>query len=185
MRPQILTTLITAAVLSSAHLASAGIFTYSPITGDEDSGISTALQYTAKADFFGPVGGRVINGVEFIDTELTGTGYFLAGPSLSLSGGDQPNNVLGETGGLVTDFDVTSFNAQWRDSHVRGAVSRFSGSGGLDIMSPALTAFKDFDVNVHSLDLRSIEYLFPAFPKLLGTIAGTATLDSVWTDVRF
>lgn len=104
MRPPILTTLITVAVLSGAHLASAGILTYTPITGDEDSGISTQLQYTAKADFFAPEGGRVINGVSFLDTGLTGTGYILAGPDFNLSGGDQPNNVLGETGGLVTDF---------------------------------------------------------------------------------
>jgi translocation and assembly module TamB len=88
-------------------------------------------------------------------------------------------------GGLVTDFDVASFRGEWRDTHVPGAVSRLSGSGGLDILFPAYTAFKDFDLNVQTLDLRSIEYLFPAFPKLKGTIAGRATLDSVWTDVRF
>ena len=88
-------------------------------------------------------------------------------------------------GGPVNDFDVTSFHGEWRDGHVPGAVSRMSGSGGLDIQFPAFTAFKDFDLNVQTLDLRSIEYLFPAFPRLQGTIAGRATLDSVWTDVRF
>jgi translocation and assembly module TamB len=109
----------------------------------------------------------------------------LSGKPLPVPWAGQIYGDVRAPGGLVTDFDVTSFNAQWRDAHVPGAVSRFSGGGGLDIMSPALTAFRDFDVNVHSLDLRSIQYLFPAFPRLQGTIAGTATLDSVWTDVRF
>jgi translocation and assembly module TamB len=88
-------------------------------------------------------------------------------------------------GGPLDEFAVASARGEWRDTHVPGAVSRLSGSGNLDIFAPAFTAFHDFDVNVHSLDLRSIEFLFPAFPKLRGTIAGTATLDSVWTDVRF
>lgn len=88
-------------------------------------------------------------------------------------------------GGPVDDFDVTAFRGEWRDANVPGAVSRMSGSGGLDIQFPALTAFKDFDLNVQALDLRSIQHLFPAFPKLFGTIAGRATLDSIWTDVRF
>jgi translocation and assembly module TamB len=88
-------------------------------------------------------------------------------------------------GGLVTDFDVTSFRGEWRDTRVPGAVSRLSGSGGLDIQFPAFTVFKDFDLDVQKLDLRSIQSLFPAFPKLNGTIAGHATLDSIWTDLRF
>lgn len=88
-------------------------------------------------------------------------------------------------GGPLDEFAVASARGEWRDTHVPGAVSRLSGSGNLDIFAPAFTAFHDFDVNVQSLDLRSIEFLFPAFPKLRGTIAGTATLDSVWTDVRF
>jgi translocation and assembly module TamB len=88
-------------------------------------------------------------------------------------------------GGPLDEFAVASARGEWRDTHVPGAISRLSGSGNLDIFAPALTAFHGFDVNVQSLDLRSIEYLFPAFPKLQGTIAGSATLDSVWTDIRF
>jgi translocation and assembly module TamB len=88
-------------------------------------------------------------------------------------------------GGLVTDFDVTSVRGEWRDARVPGAVSRFSGSGGLDIEFPAFAAFHGFDLNLQTLDLRSIQSLFPEFPKLNGTLAGHATLDSVWTDVRF
>ena len=88
-------------------------------------------------------------------------------------------------GGPVNDFIVASARAEWRDTNVPGAVSRMTGSGGLNIQYPAFTAFHDFDVDVQTLDLRSITHLFPAFPRLNGTIAGTATLDSVWTDVRF
>jgi hypothetical protein len=101
---------------------------------------------------------------------------------------DWQGQIFGEVsapGGPIDDFDVTSFRGEWRDTHVPGAVSRMSGSGGLDIQFPAFTAFKDFDLNVQTLDLRSIQYLFPAFPKLDGTLAGRATLDSIWTDVRF
>jgi translocation and assembly module TamB len=88
-------------------------------------------------------------------------------------------------GGRLTNFVVDESNIAWRDTHVRGAVSRFSGRGELDILYPAFTKFHGFDVNVASLDLRSILYLFPDFLRLGGTIAGTATLDSSWLDVRF
>lgn len=88
-------------------------------------------------------------------------------------------------GGPLNDFSIASARGEWRDTHVPGAVSRFSGSGDLDILAPAFTAFRGFDLDVQRLDLRSIQYLFPAFPKLNGTLAGLATLDSVWTDVRF
>ena len=88
-------------------------------------------------------------------------------------------------GGPLTRFVVTESDVTWRDAHVAGAVSRFSGGGELDILEPALTNFHGFDVNVASLDLRSIEYLFPEFPRLGGSISGVATLDSSWLDVRF
>ena len=73
---------------------------------------------------------------------------------------------------------------EWRDTHVPGAVSRFGGHGGLNILDPAITAFHDFQLTLGSLDLRSIEYLFPGFPRLKGTVTGTATMDSSWQDVR-
>jgi translocation and assembly module TamB len=88
-------------------------------------------------------------------------------------------------GGPLTNFVVRESDVTWRDAHVPGAVSRFSGSGELDILDPALTSFHGFDVNVASLDLRSIQFLFPEFPRLGGTVSGTATLDSSWLDVRF
>ena len=88
-------------------------------------------------------------------------------------------------GGPLTNFVVAESDVTWRDAHVAGAVSRFSGSGELDILDPELTSFHGFDVNVASLDLRSIQFLFPEFPRLDGTVSGVATLDSSWLDVRF
>jgi translocation and assembly module TamB len=88
-------------------------------------------------------------------------------------------------GGPLTHFVVSESDITFRDAHVPGAISRASGSGGLDILEPELTKFRGFDVNVESLDLRSIQYLFPAFLELGGTVSGTATLDSSWLDVRF
>jgi translocation and assembly module TamB len=88
-------------------------------------------------------------------------------------------------GGPLTNFIVDDARMTFADRHVAGAVSRFSGNGGLDILYPAQTAFHDFDVNVGTLDLRTIEYLYPSFPRLGGVISGTATLDSSYLDVRF
>jgi translocation and assembly module TamB len=88
-------------------------------------------------------------------------------------------------GGPLTRFYVDEGEALFRDAHVRGAVSRVGGQGELNILQPALTSFRHFDVNVASMDLRTIEYLYPNFPRLAGTISGKATLDSSWLDVRF
>ena len=88
-------------------------------------------------------------------------------------------------GGPLTRFYVDEGEAIFRDAHVRGAVSRVGGHGELNILQPAFTNFHHFDVNAASIDLRSIEYLYPNFPRLGGTIAGKATLDSSWLDVRF
>ena len=88
-------------------------------------------------------------------------------------------------GGPLTHFLVDDARGVFRDAHVRGAESRFSGRGELDILNPANTAFHGFHIDIASLDLRTIEFLYPSFPRLNGTISGTATLDSVWLDVRF
>lgn len=101
---------------------------------------------------------------------------------------DWQGNIYGTVkgpGGPLTNFIVADAQARFEDAHVRGAVSRFTARGGLDILDPAFTKFHGLDVNAQTLDLRTIEYLFPEFPKLGGTIAGTATLDSSWLDVRF
>jgi translocation and assembly module TamB len=88
-------------------------------------------------------------------------------------------------GGPLTHFFVDDANVTFHDANVRGAVSRLSGTGELDILQPAFTVFHGFNVNATQLDLRTIEYLFPAFPRLGGFVAGTAKLDSSWLDVRF
>lgn len=88
-------------------------------------------------------------------------------------------------GGPLTHFVVDQSDVTFHDAHVRGAVSRLGGRGGLNILEPAYTSFLNFQVNASSVDLRSIEYLYPNFPRLGGTLSGTATLDSSWLDVRF
>ncbi len=88
-------------------------------------------------------------------------------------------------GGPLTHFLVDQSDVTFHDAHVPGAVSKATGKGELDILFPAFTAFHSFDVNATSVDLRSIEYLYPSFPRLGGTLYGTATLDSSWLDVRF
>ena len=88
-------------------------------------------------------------------------------------------------GGPLTHFVVDDARARFEDAHVRGAVSTLTARGELDILKPAYTAFHGLDVNAGSIDLRTIEFLFPDFPRLGGTVSGTARLDSSWLDVRF
>ena len=88
-------------------------------------------------------------------------------------------------GGPLNHFQVYRSSLIFEDAHVPGAVSELAGEGELDILFPAFTAFHSFNVDVSSLDLRTIQYLNPLFPKIKGTISGTATLDSSWLDVRF
>jgi translocation and assembly module TamB len=109
----------------------------------------------------------------------------LAGGPLSVDWqGDLFGHVKGR-GGPLTDFVVDESDVTFQDAHVRGAVTRGSGRGTLDILDPEFTKFKAFDVNVASLDLRSVQFLFPEFPRVGGTVAGTTRLDSLWLDVRF
>ena len=88
-------------------------------------------------------------------------------------------------GGPLNHFVVDESDVSWHDAHVAGAISRATGSGELDIVRPAYTNFHAFRVNASQIDLRSIEYLFPSFPRIGGTVSGLATLDSSWLDVRF
>lgn len=110
----------------------------------------------------------------------------------TLAGGPLPEDWQGDLfgivrgpGGPLTRFVVDTSFVTFRDAHVTGAISQASGRGGLNILDPEFTVFRGFEVNVASLDLRSIEYLYPSFPLIGGTIAGVATLDSSWMDVRF
>src|ERR1019366_4343755 len=60
-----------------------------------------------------------------------------------------------------------------------------AGHGELDILSPANATFHGFDLAIARFDLRTPQALNAAFPRLNGVVSGEATLDSVWTDVRF
>ena len=88
-------------------------------------------------------------------------------------------------GGPLTHFVVDSARFVFRDANVPGAVSSGTARGGLDILFPAFTEFHGFQVNAERLDLRTIQFLNPNFPRLGGYVAGRATLDSSWLDVRF
>jgi translocation and assembly module TamB len=110
----------------------------------------------------------------------------------TLAGGPFPQDWQGDLvgmaqgpGGPLTNFVLDTANITFRDAHVKGAVSRFTGRGELDILQPEFTKFHGFQVTTDLVDLRTIQYLFPAFPRLGGTVSGLATLDSSWLDVRF
>ena len=101
---------------------------------------------------------------------------------------DWQGNITGTiraSGGPLTHFKVEESALIFEDAHVPGAVTEARGEGELDILFPAFTAFHDFNVDVATLDLRTLQYLNPLFPRVKGTVSGTATLDSSWLDVRF
>ncbi|HVD61726.1 MAG TPA: hypothetical protein VNC11_12710, partial [Gemmatimonadaceae bacterium] len=98
--------------------------------------------------------------------------------------GDFTGNVRG-VGGPLNRFRVDESRFTFADAHVPGAITRGSARGELDILYPAFTKFLGLDVNVETLDLRTIQYLNPEFLELKGTISGTTRLDSSWLDVRF
>jgi translocation and assembly module TamB len=88
-------------------------------------------------------------------------------------------------GGPLTRWRVDDARLTFTDANVRGAVNRLSGRGELNILEPALAVFRGFRLTVDALDLRTPRAVNPDFPALGGTVRGIATLDSVWTDVRF
>jgi hypothetical protein len=101
---------------------------------------------------------------------------------------DWQGNLTGTVrapGGPLNHFRIEESALIFEDAHVPGAVTEARGEGELDILFPAFTAFHRFNVDVATLDLRTLQYLNPLFPKLKGTVSGTATLDSSWLDVRF
>jgi translocation and assembly module TamB len=88
-------------------------------------------------------------------------------------------------GGPVNHFVVNDLQLRYADRNVPGATSMFAGHGELDILNPANTTFHGFHLDLTRLDLRTPQFLSPGFPRLNGVISGEATLDSIWTDVRF
>lgn len=93
--------------------------------------------------------------------------------------------IVRASGGNLARFHVEDSQLRFADAHVPGAYTVASGKGGLNIFEPAFTEFHSFAVNVTTLDLRTLQFLNKEFPRLNGTISGTAVLDSVWLDVRF
>lgn len=93
--------------------------------------------------------------------------------------------TLRARGGPVNRFHVDDARLTFDDANVPGAVTRATARGDLDILFPAFTTFRGFDVDVAQLDLRTLVYLNPNFPRVTGIVSGKATLDSLWLDVRF
>jgi hypothetical protein len=89
------------------------------------------------------------------------------------------------SGGPLNRFHVDDTKFTFYDANVPGAVARGSAHGDLDILFPAFTVFRGFDVNMETVDLRTFQFLNPLFPELKGTVSGTTRLDSSWLDVRF
>ena len=88
-------------------------------------------------------------------------------------------------GGPVNHFVVDRARLTFRDANVPGAVMRGVGRGELDILHPGDLKFHAFKVEVAEFDLRTAQFVNPDFPSLRGVVAGSATLDSMWTDLRF
>jgi translocation and assembly module TamB len=88
-------------------------------------------------------------------------------------------------GGPVNQFMIDALDLTYADKNVPGAITAFKGGGEVDILSIPNTAFHGFRLDMSRFDLRTPQFLSPGFPRLNGIISGTATLDSIWTDVRF
>lgn len=89
------------------------------------------------------------------------------------------------SGGAINRFRIEEGRFLFRDANVPGATARGVVRGELDMLDPALTVFRAFHVNLDHFDLRTMQFLNPEFPRFSGLVSGTATLDSVWTDLRF
>ncbi|MFN8583078.1 MAG: translocation/assembly module TamB domain-containing protein [Gemmatimonadaceae bacterium] len=88
-------------------------------------------------------------------------------------------------GGPVNRFKVDSAEFVFQDANVPGAWGKLRARGELDILFPAFTVFRGFDLQVDQFDLRTIQFLNPAFPRYDGIVSGAARLDSSWLDLRF
>ncbi len=88
-------------------------------------------------------------------------------------------------GGPVNHLQIDEARITYTDRNVAGATSEFVGRGEVDILSPANTKFHGFHVDLARFDLRTPQFLSPGFPRLNGILSGEATLDSLWTDIRF
>ncbi|MBC7896413.1 MAG: translocation/assembly module TamB domain-containing protein [Cytophagaceae bacterium] len=89
------------------------------------------------------------------------------------------------SGGPVNTFKIEAASFSFVDANVPGARAAGRARGEINMLLPAFTKFKSFDVDLDRFDLATLQFLNPSFPLLDGSISGHATLDSVWTDVRF
>lgn len=104
MKPAPLALATSVAFLLAGASTRGGDFTFSPFTSDADSGLHSGLSYTSAADFVG-TGARVVNGVPFNETGLTGANYALGGTTNDFTG--NASNVTGVSNELVSDFRFT------------------------------------------------------------------------------
>jgi translocation and assembly module TamB len=88
-------------------------------------------------------------------------------------------------GGPVDKFYVDSAALVYHDDHVPDALTRLTVAGGLDLHRPDSTRFLGLRIGLGRFDLRTIEFVNPALPRLGGIMTGALTLDSLYTDVRF
>src|ERR1035437_3348242 len=110
----------------------------------------------------------------------------------TMSGGPFPQPWKGAftgtvraAGGPLNRFLVDDMRLTYADRNAPGATSEFAGHGELDILSPANATFHGFELALTRFDLRTAQFLNASFPRLNGVLSGEATLDSIWTDVRF
>jgi translocation and assembly module TamB len=89
------------------------------------------------------------------------------------------------SGGPLNAFVVDTSDLVFRDANVPGAVTIGQLRGMMDIQEPSQVVFNGLNVDLDQLDLRTLQFLMPQFPKLNGQVAGHAVLDSSWLDVRF
>lgn len=89
------------------------------------------------------------------------------------------------SGGPLNAFMVDTSDLVFRDANVPGAVTIGQLRGRMDIEKPSEVVFDGTQVHLDQLDLRTLQFLVPQFPHLNGQVAGRATLDSSWLDVRF
>lgn len=88
-------------------------------------------------------------------------------------------------GGPVDHFAVDDAKVAFADANVPGSTASGSGRGEIDIVSPGDVKFHGFRIDVAHFDLRTPQFVNADFPRVNGVVAGTATLDSIWSDVRF
>ncbi|GAC1410205.1 MAG: hypothetical protein NVSMB53_03830 [Gemmatimonadaceae bacterium] len=133
--------------------------------------------------------GAPILGVKNVDLEAAPVDFDLLrtlnGKAFPYDWQGKITGTIKAPGGPLNHFKVARSALIFEDAHVPGAVTEARGEGELDILNPAFTAFHGFNVDVATLDLRTLQYLNPFFPKIKGTVSGTAALDSSWLDVRF